>query len=57
MQTEVCVCTLKPVPYTSRLLGALCFQESSKTAAEPIGQLSGLKGKEVLVFPPAGEPY
>lgn len=57
MQAEVSIHTLKPAPYTTLLLGPLCFQQSFKTAAEPIGQLGGLGDKEMLVFPPAGKPY
>lgn len=57
MQAEVNIHTLKPAPYTTLLRGALCFHQSFKTAAEPIGQLGGLRGKEMLVFPPGGKPY
>lgn len=56
MEAEVSTCTLKPVPYTTLPLGPLCFHQSFKTAAEPVGQLGGLREKGVLIFPPAGKP-
>lgn len=57
MQTEMSICTLKPVHHTTLLLGPLYFYQSFITAAEPISQLGGLRGRDMLVFLPADKPY